>query len=207
MHNLRVNLCFLPLNKLNQAVWLSTIERHLRKRILSGRKLESKWYQSVKKTDTASGCSVEAKKEIFVVMCQIFCRMSLFTPLVQGLCSIGAPACAVASQRTHTGMHAFSPNIFSTTSNFLFPHSFTFLDDEMPRCAVVIVIPHRRAGRRRLSPKRLLLLLLLCVPLTLRCGSVLRVYTGGKGVNATCFKEVQDVFTSALTGTLGKSWN
>ena len=50
-----------------------------------------------------------------------------------------------------------------------------------------------------------------CIPkrefLALRCGSALRIYTGGKGVNATHFKEVQDVFTSALTGTLGKSWN
>lgn len=111
------------------------------------------------------------------------------------------------SRRTHT---------YARTRPHTFVFSVTFLIPSFPRrfdntvllfflllfFAVAVAIAH---GYLRAThcciPKS------GCVLLTLRCGSVLRVYTGGKGVNATCFKEVQDVFTSALTGTLGKSWN
>lgn len=68
------------------------------------------------------------------------------------------------------------------------------------RCSVLQEYLHTGLATPGCIPKS-------CVLLTLRCGSALRIYTGGKGVNATCFKEVQDVFTSLLTGTLGKSWN
>lgn len=144
----------------------------------------------------------------FLIVFLMFQRISLFTPVVQGLCSTSLLACFVSPSpeehtRTHARVHTLS---FSPSLSWFLPFHgaltiqccFFFL----LFFAVAVAIAH---GYLRAThcciPKS------GCVLLTLRCGSVLRVYTGGKGVNATCFKEVQDVFTSALTGTLGKSWN
>lgn len=111
------------------------------------------------------------------------------------------------SHEEHTRNHATRVHTLSFSPSLL---NFPFLIPSFPRrfdnivllCAVAVATAHGylRATHRRIPKSG-------CVLLALRCGSVLRVYTGGKGVNATCFKEVQDVFTSALTGTLGKSWN
>lgn len=173
------------------------------------RKKQNKWFPCAKKTDIESGYDETEKKEMFLIVFQMFQRISLFTPLVQGLCSTSLPACFVVSPspEEHTRTHAtrvhtlsFSPSLLNFP--FLIPSFPRRFDNKVLLCAVPVATAHGylRATHRRIPKSG-------CVLLALRCGSVLRVYTGGKGVNATCFKEVQDVFTSALTGTLGKSWN
>lgn len=101
--------------------------------------------------------------------------------------------CQPFSQKTpptHTHAHTF---FFFFTSNVPLPGSFLHME-HWPNSHCCLRVTHCRIPES-------------WVLLTRRCGSVLRVYTGGKGVNATCFKELHHVLTSVLKGTLGKSWN
>ena len=158
----------------------------------------------VRKTAMDRGCS-QVKNEKLITDCKCE-RISLLTHRVQGLLAYFVNS----SPRMHSQRHTHARTHTSTHFLFFLPHlKYLFPDSFLPTehwlksaglccgshiCTTGLQVTHG------------------CIPkswvlLTLRCGSVLRVYTGGKGVNATCFKEVQDVFTSALTGTLGKSWN
>ncbi len=143
-------------------------------------------------------------------------RISLFTSLVQGLCLTSLLVCSVSLSfnehthtHTHTHTHIYICMHTSTLSCSPSPPIFPFLISLLPMELWLksAALSHLHTGLRVTHCCIPEWCVCVCVLLILCCGSVLGVYTGGKGVNATCFKEVQDVFTSALTGTLGKSWN
>lgn len=152
-------------------------------------------HQSVKTTDAASGCMDAKKRHICGNVPNILQDVCVHTSGSRPRLHQRAGLLSLTSHRTHThDMHTHTHNL-ANFFHLCFEFSRFWFLCLCRRCCYSTVagrLAPRLAGRLPPPPP----LQQLCVHLTLRCGSVLGVYTWGKGVNATCFKEVQDVLTS-----------